>query len=424
MKLTVEQRLEKATANILAHKSKKYVGLTGLLLYGDVTVSDTMSTACTDGKNEIYGRSFVEGLTDAELRFVRLHECYHKMYRHLLIWQHLWKEDKQLANEACDYVINIKLVDGDDSEGFITMPKCGLLDEQYRGMDAGQVFKLRKKEKEEREKGKCGGDGKGGAGQPGDTGEAGQPGDTGGVGQPKDTGSGDTDEGFDSHDWEAASKLTKEEATQVAREIDDALRQGNILAGKAGSGGLRDIKDLLQSKVDWREALREFINQSMSGDEYSSWRRFHRRGIALEQYLPAGFKDTVHELLIGIDTSGSIGSKEIGQFLGEVKGVCETLRPERIRLLYWDTAVCREEVYLADQLDNLIRTTKPEGGGGTDPSCVVRYMEKNTLKPECVVMLTDGYVGSWGTWSVPVLWCITNNKAASPSVGKSVHVNF
>jgi hypothetical protein len=37
-------------------------------------------------------------------------------------------------------------------------------------------------------------------------------------------------------------------------------------------------------------------------------------------------------------------------------------------------------------------------------------------------MLTDGYVGSWGSWSVPVLWCILNNRSANPSVGKAVHI--
>jgi hypothetical protein len=52
-------------------------------------------------------------------------------------------------------------------------------------------------------------------------------------------------------------------------------------------------------------------------------------------------------------------------------------------------------------------------------------MEKNDVKPECVVMLTDGYVGSWGdAWPAPVLWCILNNKAAVPSVGQAVHIDI
>jgi len=399
--LTAEQRLEKATIKILSHKGK-YEALTGILMYGDVTVDDTTPTACTDGKNEKYGRAFVGTLTDAQLRFVRLHEVYHKMYRHLLIWRHLWKEDAALANQACDLVINCKLVDFDDGEGFITMPACGLLDPQYRGLDAGQVYNLLKKAKKEKEKE----EGEPGEGEPGE----GKPGNSAGM---------------DEHDWENADKRGSAEEQQISREIDDALRQGSILAGKTGSGGSRDVRELLQAKVDWREVLRDYLQQLVVGKDFTSWRRFNRRYLSQDMYMPAGVKEQVGEILIGIDTSGSIGGTFIAQFLGEVKSICETLQPEKIRLVYWDTTVCREEVYLMHELDDLIRTTKPSGGGGTDPRCVTQYMEKNNVKPECIVMLTDGYIGSWGdAWPAPVLWCILNNKAAVPPVGQAVHIDI
>jgi len=417
--LTVEQRLQKATIAILAHPSKKYAGISGVLIYGDITVDDVTPTACTDGRNERYGRAYVEGLTDAELRFLRLHETYHKMYRHLTTWQHLWKDDAQLANRACDYVINLKLMDADAGEKFIAMPEGGMLDQQYCDMDAGQVYNLLKKEKEKEKEKK---DGKPGEGKPGEgKKEGGKPGD-GGDGKP---GEGEpSGAGMDEHDWEGAGKLTHEEQSEIARDIDDALRQGAILAGKTGSGGLRGIGELLQCKVRWEDAVREWLNQQVAGDDYSSWNRLHRRGIAEGEYLPGGESEVIEEVVFAIDTSGSIGGKEISQFLGEVVGFLGALHPEKVRILYWDTQVCREEIYFADQLDDLIRTTKPSGGGGTDPRCVVDYLNKNGIKPQCVVMLTDGYVGTWGTWSVPVLWCIVGNKSANPAVGQTVHVEF
>ena len=388
---TAEQRLQRAAFKILAHPQKKYGGIQGVLLYGNVTVDDTIPTACTDGRNERYGRKFVETLTDPELRFLRLHETYHKMYRHLTTWQWMWKENARLANQACDYVINVKLVDTDAGEGFIKMPKAGLLDTQYRGMDAGQVYKILKKNQED---------------QP----SRGRPGDTG--------------EGFDSHDWESASELTKEEIDQIGREIDDALRQGKLLAGKEGSGGMRDINELMQCKVDWREVVRDWLNTQQAGRDYLSWRRFNRRGIGSDQYLPSGVQENIGEIVFGIDASGSIDARFLSQFLGEIKGALEALHPEKVHVLYWDTKVCRHETYTAENLDDLIRTTKPEGGGGTDPRCVVGYIEENALKPECVLMLTDGYVGSWGNWNVPVLWCIADNKNASPDVGQTVHIDI
>ena len=129
------------------------------------------------------------------------------------------------------------------------------------------------------------------------------------------------------------------------------------------------------------------------------------------------------ELVIAIDTSGSIGARELSQFLSEVKGICDNVHPEKVRLLYWDTKVCADETYAGVVLDNLAESTKPAGGGGTNVECVPEYMTAQGIKPQAVVVLTDGYLGgSWGQWSSPVLWCIVDNKHASPDVGKVVHV--
>ena len=39
-------------------------------------------------------------------------------------------------------------------------------------------------------------------------------------------------------------------------------------------------------------------------------------------------------------------------FLSEVKGICDS-KPSKVRVLYWDTQVCRDEVYEIDKLDDL-----------------------------------------------------------------------
>jgi predicted metal-dependent peptidase len=129
------------------------------------------------------------------------------------------------------------------------------------------------------------------------------------------------------------------------------------------------------------------------------------------------------EIVVAIDTSGSIGQAELSKFLTEVKGICDQVRPSKVRVLYWDTEVCGHEVYEQEELDNLPKSTKPKGGGGTTVECVPMYMDEHGIKPECVVILTDGYLGgSWGRWSVPILWCIQNNKSAKPDTGVVVHI--
>jgi predicted metal-dependent peptidase len=390
--LTAEQRLSKAVVDIMG--SPKYVALAGVLMIGSRTVDDTTKTACTNGRDEKYGRAFIETLSDAELRFLVLHECYHKLYKHLITWRHLYDDNAQLANMACDYVINIKLTD-DNRDGFAVMPKVGLLDTQYRDMDSAQVYRLLKDDDDES------GGGGGGSGD----------------------GDGTSGTGLDDHDWEGAGKLTDEEGKQLARDLDEAIRQGALAAGKLGSGGERMFEDLLQTKIDWREALREFISTTCQGNDYSTWRRPNRRFVSSGYYMPSGVSEQVGELVIAIDTSGSIGGRELAKFLGEVKGICDQVKPDVVRLLYWDTEVCADEKYVGAEVENLVNSTKPEGGGGTTVECVPAYMADHGVKPQAVVVLTDGYLGgSWGQWACPVLWCIVGNANAVPDVGKYVHV--
>jgi predicted metal-dependent peptidase len=194
------------------------------------------------------------------------------------------------------------------------------------------------------------------------------------------------------------------------------------LAGKVGSGANRDLGELLDPKQDWRELLRDFVTTTCAGKDYSTWRRPNRRYVGMDILMPSAISESLGEIVLGIDTSGSIGQEDLNAFLSEIKGICDTVKPSKVRLLYWDTEVRKQEVYLQDELDGLVHATKPAGGGGTDATCVPQYLNEHGIKPECVVMLTDGYVGGWGTWSVPVLWCILNNKRATADVGKTVHI--
>ena len=70
--LTTEQRLSKAVVDIMAND--RYIALAGILMIGDRTIEDDVPTAMTNGRDERYGREFVDGLSDAELRFLILQE--------------------------------------------------------------------------------------------------------------------------------------------------------------------------------------------------------------------------------------------------------------------------------------------------------------------------------------------------------------
>ena len=397
-KLSAEQRVQRAHVQLM--KNPNYCLYSGIFMIGQTEVKDDVPTACTNGRDTFYGRSFIDKLSEVNVRGVILHENLHKAFRHTTTWKHLYKEHAQLANMACDYVINQMIVDSDPQAVEVGLPPEGLLDPKYRGWDAGSVYRDLK---QQADKGSV---------------HVKTVGDQEGKDVPVQEGSGMG--GFDSHDWESADGMTGEEKEQLAKDVDQALRQGAILAGKMKGNVPREVTDALQSKVDWREALREFVNSFCVDKDESTWRRPSRRWIDQDVYMPSLIGESVGRIVVGIDMSGSIGTNEIGQFLGEVRKICETVKPEGIDLLYWDTDVCSHEKYDQDDLDNLLSSTKPRGGGGTDPACMPRYIKAHKLKPECAVILTDGYVSQWGDWDCPTLWGITTDVVSE--VGKTVRV--
>jgi predicted metal-dependent peptidase len=407
MKLTAEQRLERTHVKLMQHKD--FCLFAGVFMIGKVEVREDIPTACTNGRDVAYGRAFVESLDDKQLAFLVLHEAMHKAYRHISVWQHVAKVDPRLVNMAMDYVINLQIQDQDKHETTVAMPRdadgdvIGCIDEEFRGMDTKQVYDILKQKQNE-------------------GGHSDSPSDGRGNGQPTDG-----DAGFDEHDWDGAKEMTDKEKEELSKEIDSALREGSILAGKMSGNIPRGIDELLHPKVDWREALREFIKTHTRGADQSTWRRPHRKYLACDMILPSSESHKAETFVIGVDTSGSIGGEAIAQFLGEVKCIADEVVPECIELLYWDSSVAKHETYRDAEVGNLVNATKPSGGGGTEPACVPAYMDEHRITPQCVIMLTDGYFGGsgcgdWSMCAAPVLWCVVGNSSFVPTVGQSVFV--
>lgn len=385
--MTPTQRLQRAHVELMGHDhTKPYAGV---LMVGKYKVLPEVRTARTNGIDCEYGETFITKQPDAELRGLILHENLHKTFQHMFLWKHLYEQNARVANMACDYVINLIILDLDRAtQGFVSLPEGGLVNEKYRGMSSQDVFD------------KLMGDGEDDNGQGGEGG------------------------GLDDHDWTGGDNMSQEEIEQVTRDINQAIRQGQMMAGKLGGQQSRELAELMEPKVDWREQLREFVASTSSGKDISTWQRVNRRWLQHDMYMPSTISETIGRIVVAVDTSGSIGSHELAEFLSELRGIAMNTQPEKIDLIYWDTNVARHEMYAQDQLDKLVDSTKPAGGGGTSVECVPKYMQDNQIKPECVIVLTDGYLGGgWGQWSVPVLWCIAHNKSAKPSVGTAIHIN-
>jgi predicted metal-dependent peptidase len=194
-----------------------------------------------------------------------------------------------------------------------------------------------------------------------------------------------------------------------------------------GSGGDRILDGLLNPKINPYDLLREYMVSVCADREDSTWRRPNRRFLSQDIYMPSTYAEALGRIIIAVDTSGSIGGRELQEFFTEVAHICKSLQPEGVDLLYWDTKVCQHEFYNRDEIDNMITSTKPAGGGGTDVRSVSEWIRagSNFVTPEVLLVFTDGYVGDVGDWSdmPPTVWVVNewgDKNFSGP--GKTIHI--
>lgn len=402
MKLTQEQRIKKAHIAMMKHPETALYS--GVMMMGTTEVIDEPITAYTDGVNKRYGRAFLEKVCpdDREVAGLVLHENLHIALRQMIHNLDLFKEDRNLANRAADFVVN-DIIENIKDKNLVKLPDGGCYDPKYHNMNMREVYKLLKKEQQENPKPKPeSGDGDG-------------------------DGSGGGEYQFDEHDIDGTdadgNPLTPEKLQEMDARVDRALREGALLAGRLGVDIPRAITEILDPVIDWREALRDFVSSSTKGKDEYTWRRFNRRLLSSDMYLPTVESETIGEVVVAIDTSGSIGERELNEFATELVSICEAVQPEAVRVLWWDTEVHGEQKF-TDNYESIASMLKPQGGGGTRVSCVSEYITKKDVKAECVIVFTDGYLETDVKWdiSIPTLWMVTENKHWEPPMGKKVFV--
>ena len=386
MAITQETRLKKAHIALMKHRETALYS--GVMLMGKNTVIEDNVTAYTNGVDKKYGREFISKLTDAELRGLILHENLHVALKHIPRFKKEFKDNAQAINVATDYVVNDVIMSLQDRE-LCKLPEGGLYDAKYHNWSVREVYEDLKKQQQ----------------------------------QNKDSGGGESlGKTLDEHGFEDAQGMSDEEIKEMSGKIDRALREGGILAGRMGAKIPRIIDDLLEPKVDWREVLRDFISSATKGNDEYTWRKFNKRQMANDIYLPSMENESVGELVIAIDTSGSIDNVALTEFASELASICSVATPSKVRVLWWDTEVHGEQVFLPEHYDNIKELLKPQGGGGTMVSCVSEHLNKSRVEAEAIIVFTDGYLESEITWNVkcPTLWLVTqNNNFVAPS-GKVV----
>jgi len=372
MEYRVEDKIRYAKVQLMS----KSVFLSTICLRLRHILSDDISTAATNGLTIMYNPDFISKLSTEELTGLMAHEVWHVAYQH---HTRIGGRDRQLWNVAGDYVINYVLVEA----GF-TLPKGGLYDEQYSNMATDKVYDLIYDNADE-----------------------------------YSDFTGDLLEQEGAGDSEGESTLSdielQERLTSIVVQAQTQSKMAGKDAGEIPGEITRMIDDLINPKLDWRQLLQRYLTARTKTDY--SWARPNKRFMP-KHYLPSLYSETIGEITIAIDTSGSITQEELTEILTEIEGIRETYKPPKLTLID-----CDYKIHGIHDLDEFtdIHNIKFKGDGGTSFNPVINYCNENP--PAVLIYFTDLYADAIDEHvEYDIIWvCNSNHKA--PEIGETIYIN-
>lgn len=368
----LERALNKAKIGIMSVRNSVFIST--ILFSLRQSWTDRIPTAAVDGTNLVINPEWFMELSPAERIALLAHESWHVAFSHITRATD-FKLDHRKYNRAADYVINIMLQDNN-----YKLPAGGLVDKAYRNMSTEQVYKV----------------------------------------LPDDP---EGDANYDC-DIEPASEAEAEAISEAITNIlVKAVIQSKMQGDEAGSipGDIkRTIDDLLNPKLPWEVILQNYMSV-FTKDDYS-FRKPNRRyydgsGGVDDHYLPSLYSESMAELAIAIDSSGSVMDSEFLAFLTEIHYIKENLAPLLTTIIDFDTTVKHVHKLTKEQT---IEGIEFSGYGGTNLTPVFDYYE--TDKPTVLVIFSDLHCDKiQHDPGYPVIWIVINNPSAKVNFGKVIH---
>lgn len=379
------RKIARSKVRLMLDKLSKGWGFYASVLYQMPMVEkSSLPTMATDGKSIFYNAEFTDALSEPELDGVKVHEAYHRILKHHL---RMGKRDAELWNIACDYAINPIII-----QSGLVLPEGALIDAKFKGMSAEKIYDLLKEDQ--------GDDGNGGGG-------SGQP-------QPQAWGNVEDQGGDMSED-----QIKSEEAT-INAQVVMAVNSMKTEAGKLPANIKEIIDEMKRSQIDWKDVLRRFVGGDQP--EGYSYRRPNRRQWYLNEVVtPVSNKIGCGDIVVGIDTSGSVSSIELSHFLGELNAIAESSGAESVTIITCDYDVQDVVRYeKGDQIEDIVC----KGRGGTRVMPVFDYIAENNINVDNFIYFTDMGIGDYPQQDVgyPILWVSSDMRGEEAPIGETTYL--
>ncbi|MDH3310565.1 MAG: VWA-like domain-containing protein [Gammaproteobacteria bacterium] len=349
-------------------------------------------TTATDARSFYYNRAYVDALSFEQTKFILAHEALHCALSHFARREH---RDKRRWDVACDFAINSLLV----ADGLRPAPDALILD-AYKDMTAEEIYPCIQENPEQKPMDQHlydQEDSAQGSGQRG--------GGAGGQGESPDDGGGSEGEldaqahgapqppPLSAPEREALHKLWQQRLASAAQQA--------IQSGKLGGSMARLVDHLLQPQLPWRMLLAHYLTRA-ARDDYSFAHPSKREGAAI---LP-GLRSQHIDLIIALDTSGSISDEEMREFVSEVNAIKGQVGA-RITMHACDDSLARDGPWTFEPWEEIKLPKQWHGGGGTRFTPVFDWAGHQDRPPDLLLYFTDAKGEFPGHEpSFPVLWLV------------------
>ena len=382
--MTIEQEITKFKMTLLRK----------MPFYGDILMqlpfvrNDRISTARTDGGKIEYNSGFLSSLSEGARNYVIMHEVFHVLLFHC---KRSLDRDPAIWNTAGDLVVNHMLdrltghfrVTGIPFERppkgiFGNLTDSDTVENVYESLaaynyphrlDRKKVYIKRNTFRhKESELVDAPTDLVTNAGD-GTTADGSVTADAAGLGVPA-----------------AADGISESKLLQIIRDAASANRSD------AGSYFIPDaLLTLTESKnIPWQSLLRDFLVEEISDE--SSYTTPERKYLHMDMILPGYSRDreSLEEVWAFVDSSGSVGKDQMEQFITQLYRIVKEFRCV-CNICYWDTGVT--DVYKKIRKAEDVLKSKPRHSGGTNINCVYQWLTEKNVRPDVMLILTDGYFG-------------------------------
>lgn len=330
------------------------------------------------------------GLTDANMVAVICHEILHCAFNHFI---RRGARDPRLYNIAADYAINQII----KREKIGTLGTGWLYDERFDSMTAEEIYEILLEESKNNPDLQQGDtiDQHMGAGNQPQGKKRGKAGDfMKGQGDQEDGNQSGQGSGDSGDDPDNMPDISSDEMEEYMNDFAEDVRNAAKFAGKAPAEIERMIEEFTKPKIDWRQkidrTLRSFIRNDCTYMIPS--RRSHQLGVIIPGLKPLEEID----VCVAIDTSGSISTKMLQDFISEVYGMAKQFSQFKITLVCFDTNYYNPKQFDENNIETLLEY-ELAGFGGTDFMAVWDFMQSEKYVPKQLIMFTDGYpCGDWG----------------------------